>query len=188
MNPSFAKKLIKVIAETSLEIAKNIIDRGVDILVVGDDVADTKSPFFSLPLFREFFLPYLERFVEEAHKKGIPFMRHSDGNLYPLLDDFVRIGIDGLHPIEPGAMDLADVKQRYGDKFFLRGNVDCMYILPYGSEEDVRKDVRRCIDAAAEGGGFILADSNSMHSNVKTENILIMMNEARKYGRYPLIN
>jgi len=85
-------------------------------------------------------------------------------------------------------MDLADVKQRYGDKFFLRGNVDCMYILPYGSEEDVRKDVRRCIDAAAEGGGFILADSNSMHSNVKTENILIMMDEARKYGRYPLID
>ena len=186
MNPSFAKRLIKVIAETNIEIAKNILDRGVDMLAVSDDIADTKSPFFPPHLFREFFLPYTERIVRESHKRGIPCMKHSDGNLYPLLDDFVRIGVDGLHPIEPGAMDLADVKQRYGDKLFLRGNVDCMYVLPFGGEEDVRRDVRRCIDAAAEGGGFILADSNSMHSNVKTENIWIMVDEARKYGRYPL--
>lgn len=81
-------------------------------------------------------------------------------------------------------MDLADVKKRYGTRIFLRGNVDNMHILPYGSEEDVRRDVRRCIDAAAEGGGFILAESNSMHANVKTENIWIMIDEARKYGIY----
>jgi uroporphyrinogen decarboxylase len=81
-------------------------------------------------------------------------------------------------------MDLADVKRRFGDRIFLRGNVDCVHILPYGSEEDVRRDVRRCIDAAAEGGGFILSDSNSLHSNVKTENIKFMVDEARRYGRY----
>jgi len=184
MNPSFAKKLIKMVAETNIEIAKNILDRGIDMVAESDDIADTKSPFFPPHLFGEFFLPYIERLVKECDKRGIPYMKHSDGNLYPLLDDFLRVGVDGLHPIEPGAMDLADVKQRYGDRLFLRGNVDCMYILPYGSEEDVRKDVRRCIDAAAEGGGFIFADSNSMHSNVKTDNILIMMDEARKYGRY----
>ena len=186
MDPSFAKRLIKVIAETNIEIAKNILDRGVDVLAESDDIADTKSLFFPPRLFREFFLPYIERLVKECRKRGIPYMKHSDGNLYPLLDDFVEIGVNGLHPIEPGAMDLADVKQRYGDKLFLRGNVDCMYVLPFGGEEDVRRDVRRCIDAAAEGGGFILADSNSMHSNVKTENIWIMVDEARKYGRYPL--
>jgi len=83
-------------------------------------------------------------------------------------------------------MDLAEVKRHYGDKLFLRGNVDCTHILPNGTEEDVRRDVRRCIDAAAKGGGFILADSNSMHSNVKTENILIMIDEGRQYGRYPI--
>jgi uroporphyrinogen decarboxylase len=115
----------------------------------------------------------------------VPFLRHSDGNLYPILEDLVNLGIDGLHPIEPKVMDLAYVKKRYGDKIFLRGNVDCAYVLPFGSEEDVRRDVRRCIDAAARGGGFILADSNSLHSNVKTENILVMIDEARKYGGYP---
>ena len=111
-------------------------------------------------------------------------MKHSDGNLYPKLDDLISMGVDGLHPIEPGAMNLVDVKRRYDDKIFLRGNVDCMHILPYGSEVEVRKEVRRCIDEAAEGGGFILSDSNSMHSNVKTKNILIMIDEGSKYGRY----
>jgi len=184
--PDFAKKLIKKVADVNLEITKHILDRGVDVVAESDDIADSRTTFFSPKIFREFFFPYLKRLIDECHRRGLPYMKHSDGNLYPILDDLVSLGVDGLHPIEPNVMDLADVKQRYGDKLFLRGNVDCTHVLPYGTEEDVRKDVRRCIDAAAQGGGFILADSNSMHSNVKTENILIMIDEGRKYGKYPL--
>jgi uroporphyrinogen decarboxylase len=184
--PEFARKLIRKVADINLEITKHILDIGVDIVAESDDIADCKSPFFNLRIFREFFFPYLKRLIDECHRRGLPFLKHSDGNLYPLLDDFISLGVDGLHPIEPNVMDLADVKRRYGDKFFLRGNVDCTHILPYGSEEDVRRDVRRCIDAAAEGGGFILADSNSMHSNVKTENIFVMIDEGRRYGKYPI--
>ena len=83
-------------------------------------------------------------------------------------------------------MDLRDVKERYGDKICILGNVDCRYVLPFGSEEDVRRDVRRCIDAAGGGGGFILASSNSIHANCKVDNVYIMVDEARKYGKYPL--
>jgi len=136
---------------------------------------------------REFFFPYLKRLVDECHRRGVLFMKHSDGNLSPILDDLISLGIDGLHPIDPSAMNLAEVKRRYGHKIFLRGNVDCTHVLPYGDEEDVRREVRRCIDEAAEGGGFILSDSNSMHSNVKTENILVMIDEGRRYGRDPLV-
>lgn len=184
-NPSFAKRLINLVADINFEIAKQMLDRKVDLIVESDDIADKKSPFYPPRIFREFFFPPLKRLIDECHRRSVPFMKHSDGNLYPLLDDFIEIGVNGLHPIEPRAMDLADVKKRYGDRLFLRGNVDCVHILPYGTEEDVRRDVRRCIDAAAEGGGFILSDSNSMHSNVKTENILTMIEEGRRYGKYP---
>ena len=184
-NPDFARKLIKKVAETNIEIVKRMLDRGVDVIADSDDVAEGKGPFFPLKVFKEFFFPYTKRLIDECHRRGVPFLRHSDGNLYPILEDLVNLGIDGLHPIEPKVMDLAYVKKRYGDKIFLRGNVDCAYVLPFGSEEDVRRDVRRCIDTAARGGGFILADSNSLHSNVKTENILVMIDEARKYGGYP---
>lgn len=186
-NPDFAKRLIKIVADTNFGIAKEMLDRGIDVFVAADDIADTKNTFFPPRILREFFFPYLKRLIDECHRRGVSFMKHSDGNLSPVLDDLTSLGIDGLHPIDPSAMDLAEVKREYGHKIFLRGNVDCTHVLPYGSEEDVRREVRRCIDEAAEGGGFILSDSNSMHSNVKTENILVMIEEGRRYGRYPLL-
>ena len=87
--------------------------------------------------------------------------------------------------MQPDVMSIGDVKEKYGDRICLSGNVDCKYVLPYGSEEEVRNDVRRCIDAEGKGGGFILASSNSLHANVDVKNIYVMFDEARKYGQYP---
>ncbi|MBC7091353.1 MAG: hypothetical protein H5T50_05525 [Nitrososphaeria archaeon] len=185
-NPTFARKLIDKIAKACQGFAKVMAEAGIDILFVTDDYADTKGPMMNPRLFKEYELENLRAIVNIGRKYGVPVLKHSDGNLYPILDDIVNTGIAGLHPIEPGAMDLKDVKERYGHKICLAGNVDCRYVLPFGSEEDVRRDVRRCIDAAAKGGGFILASSNSLHANVKVENIFIMVDEARKYGKYPI--
>jgi uroporphyrinogen decarboxylase len=137
-------------------------------------------------LFREYELQNLQEIVKIGKRHNIPVLKHSDGNLYPILDDIIDTGIDGLHPLEPGAMDIGDVKRRYGERICILGNVDCRIVLPFGKEEDVRKDVRRCIDAAAKGGGYILASSNSLHANVKVDNIFVMVDEARKYGQYPI--
>ncbi|MGB6680566.1 MAG: uroporphyrinogen decarboxylase family protein [Candidatus Bathyarchaeia archaeon] len=182
--PRFAKSLIEKVFNYQIKIVKRFIEAGVDIIVEGDDLADSKGPIFSPKILKEFFFPYIEKFIQECDSHKIPVMKHSDGNLSPIMNDLIDLGIDGLHPIEPSVMDLAQVKQQYDNKIFLRGNVDCVHVLPYGSESEVRQDVRRCISAAAEGGGFILSDSNSLHSNVKTENIQIMVDEARKYGKY----
>ncbi len=184
LNPNFARKLLDKVFDVSFELAKLMMDAGADILAIGDDYADTHGPLLGPKLFREFELPYLKTVCNEAKKRGIPVWKHSDGNLYPIIEDLIDAGISGLHPIEPPVMDIGDVKERFGDRIFIAGNVDCRHVLPYGSEEDVRKDVHRCIDAAAKGGGYILTSSNSLHSNVKVENIFAMVDEARKYGKY----
>jgi uroporphyrinogen decarboxylase len=185
-NPDFARGLIDKIGTACRKFADAMIEAGVDVLFVTDDYADNHGPYIERRLLEECELPNLKKIVELAHRHDVPVLKHSDGNLYPILDEIINTGIDGLHPIEPGPMDLADVKARYGTKLCLLGNVDCKYVLPYGNEEDTRKDVRRCIDSAAKGGGFILASSNSIHSNVKIANIYAMVDEARKYGKYPL--
>jgi len=183
-NPVFTRKLMKKFADACFEFAKMMMDAGVDLLVLTDDYADNHGPIINPSLFREFELPYLKRVIDKAKKKGIPVMKHSDGNLYPILEDIIGAGISGLHPIEPGLMDIGQVKRRYGDRIFVAGNVDCKHVLPYGSEDEVRRDVRRVVDAAGKDGGLILTSSNSLHSSVKLDNIYTMVDEARICGRY----
>ncbi|MBS7612281.1 hypothetical protein KEJ27_08820 [Candidatus Bathyarchaeota archaeon] len=185
-NPYFAKKLMEKIVEACRGFAKLMAEAGIDALFVTDDYADSRGPLINPKLFREYELPNLKDIVNIGKSYGIPVLKHSDGNLYPILDDIINTGIHALHPIEPGVMDLKDVKEKYGSRVCLIGNVDCKYVLPFGGEEDVRRDVRRCIESAAQGGGFILASSNSLHANVRVENIYVMVDEARKYGKYPL--
>ena len=180
-----AHKFMERVSETCLGMAKQMVEGGVEVLFVTDDYADCRSPFMTMEQFREFELPNMRRLIDYARSKGIPVLKHSDGNIYPILDDMIEAGIKGIHPIEPGTMDLKDVKERYGSKICILGNVDCRYVLPFGSEQDVRKDVRRCIDAAAKGGGYVLTSSNSIHANCKAENIHTMVEEARRYGKYP---
>lgn len=185
--PAVTRRFIEKIAKACAGMVELMLDAGAEVAFITDDYADNRSPFMTLKQFREFELPNIRRDVEIAKKRGIPVFKHTDGNIYPILNDMVAAGIRGIHPIEPGAMDLKDVKTRYGDKICILGNVDCRYVLPFGSEEDVRRDVRRCIDAAAEGGGYILTSSNSIHANCKVENIYTMVDEARKYGKYPIL-
>lgn len=183
--PEAAHRFMEKIGKTCLGIVKLMIDGGVEVVFMTDDYADNRSPFMTVNQFREFELPNIRRLVDYARSRGIPVLKHTDGNVYPLLDDMIEAGIRGIHPIEPGAMGLKDVKQRYGSRLAILGNVDCRYVLPFGSEEEVRKDVRRCIDAAGEGGGYVLASSNSIHANCTVENVYTMVDEARKYGKYP---
>jgi uroporphyrinogen decarboxylase len=97
----------------------------------------------------------------------------------------VDAGVDGVNPIEPAAgMDIGEVKQKYGHRVCLIGNIDCSCLLPEGSVEEVEAAVKECIRKAAPGGGYIISSSNSIHSSVKPENYLAMIQATRKYGRY----
>lgn len=181
-----AHEFLEKVAKACLGMAEQMVEGGVEVLFVTDDYADCRSPFMTMEQFREFELPNIRRLVNYATSKGVPVLKHTDGNIYPILDDMIEAGIKGIHPIEPGTMDLKDVKERYGSKVCILGNVDCRHILPFGSEQAVRRDVRRSIDAAAKGGGYVLASSNSIHANCKVENVYTMVDEARRYGKYPL--
>ncbi len=184
-NPSFARRIIETSVDYNIELAKTMIDLGVDALISGDDYAYKHGPFMSVKLFREFIASYLKKIVNAVHRKGIPFIKHCDGYIWPILDDIVNTGIDALHPIEPQAeMSLKEVKDKYGDKICVMGNVDVTNILPLGTVEDTVRDVKRCIEEAANGGGYILSSSNSIHNAVKIENFKAMIEATKKYGKY----
>ena len=104
-----------------------------------------------------------------------------------VLDLIIDSGIDCLDPIDPVAgMDIAMIKAKYGDKIAIKGNVDCAETLTFGSVDDVIKETLDVIRKTADGGAFILSSSNSIHSAVKPENYLAMVNTIRAYGKYPI--
>ena len=110
---------------------------GFDAYVSTDDMAFKTGPFFSPAIFRELVVPHFRRVAEQL---TIPWIIHSDGDISSFLPDLVDLGIAGLHPLEKGAMDMPAVKQEYGDRICLLGNVD-LNILGLGTTDDVDEEV-----------------------------------------------
>jgi uroporphyrinogen decarboxylase len=186
-NPRLAHELAEMVIDYKIRLMRRAIREGADAVVSGDDYANQHGTVMSPQHFRQFVLPYLKRSIDAAHDEGVPFIKHTDGNIWAILDDLVQAGIDALDPIEPAAgMDIGEVKAKYGDRIAVIGNVDCSFVLTRGTVEEVEEAVKETIAKASPGGGHILASSNSIHPAVKPENYKAMVEAARKFGRYPI--
>ncbi|MFP4056145.1 MAG: uroporphyrinogen decarboxylase family protein [Candidatus Brocadiia bacterium] len=187
LHPRLVHELIEVAQSYDLPLLRRAVRAGVDIVVLGDDYADKNAPFMSPRHFEEFFLPGLRRAVDAAHEEGAYVVKHTDGNIMPILDRIVETGIDGLHPLEPAAgMSLAQVRQRYGNRLCLLGNVDCGPLLSWGTPDQVRAAVAQCLADGAREGAFLLSSSNSIHSSVQPCNYLALRDALFELGTYPL--
>ncbi len=186
-NPKLAHDLAEMVADYKIRLMRRAIEMGADAIVAGDDYAGREAPVMSPTHFRELILPYLKRSVEAAHEAGSLYIKHTDGNIWSLMDMMVDAGIDAIDPLEPiAAMDIGEVKKRYGDRVALIGNVDCTELLPHGTTDEVEDAVKETLAKAAPGGGYIMASSNSIHPAVKPENYRAMVDAGRKWGTYPL--
>lgn len=178
-------KLVHALIETALgydlRVTQRLIEAGVEVVVLGDDYADRNGPLMSPRHFKEFILPGLKRAVDNAHDAGAYVVKHTDGNIMPLMDMIVETGIDAINPLEPAAgIDIAHVKRKYGDRVTIIGNIDCGELLCHASPDEVRRVTRETIEVASAGGGYCLSSSNSIHSAVKPENYLAMVETLRE--------
>lgn len=161
---------------------KHLCNLDFDFIWSGEDIAHKSGPYVSPIMFRKLFMPYYRRVADRITK---PWIFHSDGNLMPVLDDLLALGMSGLHPIEPGAMNLADLKRRYGDRLCLCGHIS-VDTLSRGRPEEVEQLVKEAIAVCGPGGGYIAGSSNSITSYCKAENVRAMQKAIFHYGRYPL--
>lgn len=152
---------------------------GVDALWYSDDVAYASGLMVSPALLRKYFFPWLKEIGDLARRAGKPLIFHSDGVLFDVMEELIACGIDALHPIEPKAMDLSEVKRRYGNRLCLIGHVD-VDMLARGSQEEVREQVRRNIAAAWTGTGYCAGSGNSIPEYVDFENYIAMLDEVAR--------
>jgi len=184
-NPEFVHAVAQMMLDFSLAQLDLLVEAGLDVLVIEDDIATTSNPMISPEHFKTFINHYNRQIVEKAHEKGLKVVRHSDGNLWPLMDILLETGYDGINPLEPQAgMDIKKVKKYCGDKMCLLGNIDCIDLLPSGTPNQVERAVIQVIKDGAKGGGLIVCSSNSLHPGVNPENCIAMFQAVRKHGRY----
>ena len=186
-NPELIDRANEIILDYQLRYAKNCIELGADALWINGDWAMTEKPMVSRAFTERFLAPPLKKLVDFAHERGIPCIKHTDGNIWPIYDVILDTGIDGLHPIDPMAgMDIGEAKEKFGDRVCLCGNVSCAFSLVSGTVEEVKQETKEVIRKAGKGGGLICMSSNSIHSGVNPKNYVAMVEAIREYGSYPL--
>ena len=160
---------------------EQLAEAGADFIHIVNDVAFNGGPFISPAQFSEFITPYLRREVQHVRALGaIPFV-HTDGNIMPVLDDYLSLGAACFQSVDPMAgMDIAEVKRRCQGKMALMGNVQCN-LLQDGPWEAIRKSARYCLEHAAPGGGYIFGTSNTIFPGMPLEHYEYMLQVYRDF-------
>jgi len=162
-------------------------DGMVDVAQVTDDYGSQAGPLIGMETFREFYKPHLQRFIDLCHTFHVTVFHHDDGAIRPLIPELVEMGIDILNPVQhtcPG-MEMEGLKRDFGDRLCFHGGIDNQKVLPFGTAEEVRGEVRHAIDAmASDGTGYILAPCHNIQAVSPVENIAAMYDEAFSYGRF----
>lgn len=156
----------------------------VDGCTLCRDYCFNVNPFFTRDQFAEFVQPYLKETIREYHKMGYYCIKHTDGNIMPILDMMMDCEPDAFHSLDPqGGVDLKEMKKICGNKIALIGNVNCG-LLQTGTEEEVIADTRRALRDGMPGGGYIFSSSNCAYTGLPLERYELMWKVWQEEGIY----
>ena len=185
-------KLIGKLADLKIEFWDAMLDEigdVVDVLGEGDDYGTQQSQLIAPEQFREHYKPHFTRVLEFIKRKSpdVKILFHSCGNVRPIIPDLIEMGVDVLNPVHVTAagMEPVQLKKDFGkDMVFWGGGVDTQHILPSGTPEQVKDNVRRNIEALAPGGGFVFNTIHNIQAEVPPQNVEAMLEALKEYGKY----
>lgn len=188
LHPERMGHVIRRLGEFYLECLRGELDAAggrLDGMMIWGDVAYTRSMFVSPDYWRRWFRPCVEAMVEECHAHGLPVIYHGCGNVTPILDDFVEMGVDAYNPLEAKAgLDAVELRREYGHRLGICGNSD-IRVWEAGEPELVRREVLRKLNAA-KGGGMIFQSDHSVTGGVSGATYDRIVDLVRRHGTYPL--
>lgn len=191
-NQEFAAALADLFLDWYVRFFDSYLDHVgeyLDMMWIGDDWGTQNGPIMNPTTFRRVFKPRFKELVDFMKSKSrAKVALHCCGSIYWCLQDLVDVGIDVLHPMQGAAkdMDPERIKREFGDKLVFYSGINNQHILPRGTPEQVRDEVRRKIAGYAPGGGYIFSCGHNIQADVPPENILAAFNTAHAFGRYPI--
>ena len=191
MYPDFARALLRKITDLCKTLMGHFLNEAgdnLDIIKIGDDLGTQEKLMISPRMYRQILKPFHAEFIEfiKTRTKAKVFF-HTDGDVFDLIEDFVEMGVDILNPIQTSAgkmANLTELKERYGHDIIFCGAIDTQRVLPYGTPQEVKQEVRRVISILGEGGGYMVASVHTIMSEVPPENILAMVDAVEEFGCY----
>jgi len=159
-----------------------LIEAGAEVVFMCADYCFNDGPFLSPRMFAKFVTPYLTQLVARIHEMGAFAVKHTDGNIMPILDQLVASGADALHSLDPMAsVDIAEVKRLYGDRIALIGNVNCAWVQA-GTRQQIEQSARYCLEhGGVRQGGYVYSTSNCIFAGVPLENYEWMLRIRKEY-------
>jgi uroporphyrinogen decarboxylase len=153
--------------------ARRYAESGADVICMGDDVGTQRGMLMSVRMWRTWLKPRLARVIAAARtvRPDVLVFFHSDGNVTAIAEDLIEIGVDILNPVQPECMDPVSLRQRFGERLCLWGTIGTQSTFPFGSPEDVHREVRTRIETVGQGGGLFLAPTHMIEPEVPLANI-----------------
>ncbi|MBN1541835.1 nucleoside 2-deoxyribosyltransferase [candidate division KSB1 bacterium] len=183
-NPGLVQNIFERVGGIIVELFARMAQYDcVGALFYSDDIAYQSGLMISPQALRTYLFPYMRQIGRICRDRDIPFIYHSDGKMWDVMDELVDIGIDALQPIEPQAWDIREVKDRYGDRFCLIGNID-VDLLARGKPEEVAAEVSRLLREVAPGGGYCVGSGNTVPDYVRFDNYRAMLETVWENGAY----
>ncbi len=181
LNPEFVERLLRGLADHVLGTMEILLDRfEFDAIALSDDYGTQQSMIMSPDSWRGLLKPLLAEIFGLAKRHGRHTFLHSCGNVAAIVEDLIEVGLDILHPIQPEAMDVEQLKRDFGGALTFCGGLRTQDLLPRGTPQQVRDEVRRLKDVLGVGGGYILEPGITLQADVPLANMVAMIEEARK--------
>jgi uroporphyrinogen decarboxylase len=191
--PEFAHTLMRQVTDRACAMAARLMEEAgdyLDVVVMADDLGSQNGPLMSPKMYRTLIKPYQAEIIATLKRHHpVKVFYHSCGSIYPLINDLIEIGVDLLNPVQVSAKNMGDttrLKREFGSRISFCGGVDTQHVLPHGTPDDVRCEVRRRITDLGPGGGYVLSAVHAIQPDVPPENVLAMFDEAQVAGKYPL--
>lgn len=189
LNPEIAKAVFNRIADFYAEYCRYTLEaaeKNIDIFFMGDDFGAQTNTLISVNLWRKLLRDGFKRFIDIGHEFGCKVAHHSCGSIYPLIPDFIDCGLDIINPLQPEVtnMDYLKIKQEFGDLISFHGGISIQKTMPYGNKEDILNEVKDRTLKLASDGGYIFCTAHNLQIDTPLENIEILFDAYREFGRY----
>jgi uroporphyrinogen decarboxylase len=182
IDPAKADRVLDIPYHYHRAVTQTLVNLGVDMIWLGDDVGGQNSMLISPKMWRRYFKPRMAELISSLRgiNPQVKIAYHTDGVVYPIIPELIEIGIDVLNPIQPMAMDPVKLKNEYGDRLCFWGSLDIQQTIPFGTPGDVKKEVMTRLKTIGRGGGLLIGPTHNLQLDTPLENFWAMVDTIRQ--------